>query len=223
MKSLPSSRKAARLVALLLSVIPFLNIRASFGFRYSVTCLLRILGVEETSVKIPFLRSFAVLSVCLGLILLLSNCSTGKKEPALTLAPDFTLKTLDGQEITLSKLKGKAVLLDFWATWCGPCRESIPHLIQIYKMNQSNGLEVIGMSLDKGDADTVRNFAKSMEIPYPIAIASEEIARSYGVTSLPTAIFIDKEGKIREKFIGFSSAIANMIAARAADLTSEKL
>jgi thiol-disulfide isomerase/thioredoxin len=164
-----------------------------------------------------------VLSVCLGLILILSHCSRGTKEPGVTLAPDFTVKTLDGQEITLSKLKGKAVLIDFWATWCGPCRESIPHLIQIYRMNQSNGLEVIGMSLDKGDGDTVRNFAKSMEIPYPIAITSEEVARSYGVTSLPTAIFVDKEGKIRQKFIGFSSAIANMIASWATDLTSEKL
>ena len=173
--------------------------------------------------KIPFLRSFTVLGVCLGLILLFSHCSRGEKETALTLAPDFTFKTLDGQEITLSKLKGKAVLLDFWATWCGPCRESIPHLIQIYKMNQSNGLEVIGMSMDKGEDDTVRNFVKSMEIPYPIAITSEEVARSYGVTSLPTAIFVDKEGKIREKFVGFSSAIADMIAARASDLISEKL
>jgi len=170
-----------------------------------------------------FLRSFTVLSICLGLILLLSHCFKGEKEPALTLASDFTLKTLDGQEITLSKLKGKAVLLDFWATWCGPCRESIPHLIQIYKTNQANGLEVIGISVDKGDTDTVRNFVKSMEIPYPIAIATEEVVRSYGVTSLPTTVFVDKEGKIREKLLGFSSAIANTIAARVAELTSEQL
>ena len=166
---------------------------------------------------------FTVLSVCLGLIFLLSHCSRGKKESALALAPDFTVKTLDGQEITLSKLKGKAVLLDFWATWCGPCRESIPHLIQIYKTNQANGLEVIGISLDKGDPGTVLNFVKLMEIPYPIAMTTEEVVRSYGVTSLPTTILVDKEGKIREKLIGFNSAIANAIATRAAELTSEKL
>ncbi len=77
--------------------------------------------------------------------------------------------------------------------------------------------------MDKGNADTVRNFAKSMEIPYPIAVTTEEVARSYGVTSLPTTILIDKEGRIREKLIGFSSAVANSIASKAADLTSEKL
>jgi len=165
--------------------------------------------------------SFLIVYVCISWLFLLPHCAKEKKfSPGL--APDFTLKTIDGQEITLSKLKGKVVLLDFWATWCGPCRESIPHLIQLYKTYRENGFEMIGISLDKGDAAVVRNFAKSMDIPYPIVIATEEMARDYRVTSIPTTFFIDKEGKIREKIIGFNSAMAQQMNSKIADLTAEK-
>jgi thiol-disulfide isomerase/thioredoxin len=133
------------------------------------------------------------------------------------------VKTLDGQEITLSQLKGKVILLDFWATWCAPCRESIPHLVQLQKTYREKGLEVIGMNMDKGDMDTVRRFVKSMDIPYLITVSTDEISRNYGVTGLPTTILIDKAGKIRQKFLGFSSEISKEMTAALADLTTEKL
>jgi thiol-disulfide isomerase/thioredoxin len=151
---------------------------------------------------------------------LLPHCARKEKETAL--APNFTLKTLDDQEITLSKLKGKVVLLDFWATWCGPCRESIPHFVQLYKTYRQSGLEVVGMNVDRGDVDTVRRFVKSMDIPYPIIIASDELERNYGITGLPTTILIDKEGNIRQKFMGFTSEISKQMTATVNDLTSEK-
>jgi thioredoxin-related protein len=81
---------------------------------------------------------------------------------------------------------------------------------------------MIGMSLDKGDADVVRNFAKSLDIPYPIVIAPEEVVRNYRVTSIPTTFFIDKEGKIRERITGFNSTISQQMTAKITDLTSEK-
>jgi len=164
--------------------------------------------------------SFLIVYVCISWLFLLPHCAKEKKSSP-GLAPDFTLKTIDGQEITLSKLKGKVVLLDFWATWCGPCRESIPHLIQLYKAYRENGFELIGISLDKGDAAVVRNFAKSMDISYPIVMATEEVARDYRVTSIPTTFFIDKEGKIREKIPGFNSTIAQQMNSKIADLTAE--
>jgi len=162
-----------------------------------------------------------ILGLCIVGLLFLPHC-VKEKEPSLGLAPDFTLKTLNGQDLALSQLKGKVVLLDFWATWCGPCRESIPHLIQLYKAYRENGFEVIGVSLDKGDVEIVRNFARSMDIPYPIVIASEEVVRNYRVTAIPTTFFIDKEGKIRERITGFSSAISRQMTAQTTDLTSEK-
>ncbi len=172
--------------------------------------------------KQSFFRWFVVLNLCLGLLSLLPGCGREIEESTLPLAPNFTLQTLDGQEVTLSKLKGKVILLDFWATWCGPCRESIPHLIQLYKTYQKDGFEVIGMNVERGDMDAVRRFANSMDIPYPIALSPDDVQRDYRVSSLPTSIFIDKQGRIREKMVGFTSEIAKQMTARVVTLLSEK-
>ncbi len=171
--------------------------------------------------RVSLLKKILVFGLCIGGLLFLSQCGREKETPA-GLAPDFTLKTLDGQEITLSQLKGKVVLLDFWTTWCGPCRESIPHLIQLYNDYREKGFELIGMDVDKGDVETVRKFVKSMDIPYPIVVAPEEVARSYRVNGIPTTILIDKEGNIRERVAGFSNAISQRLAAKVAELTLKK-
>jgi thiol-disulfide isomerase/thioredoxin len=168
----------------------------------------------------PLSRYVLTFSFCLILALVFPCC--GEKPKELISAPDFTLKTIGGQDITLSGLSGKVVLLDFWATWCGPCKESIPHLIQIYKDNREKGFELIGMSTDKaGEVEMVRRFIHSMEVPYPIIMTPEEVTRNYKVTGLPTTVLIDKKGKVREKIVGFNSAIGQQIAARVAELTSE--
>jgi peroxiredoxin len=169
--------------------------------------------------KRPFLKWLILLILC-GALSFFPHCGKNVKESGL--APDFSLKTLEGQEVTLASLKGKVVLIDFWATWCGPCRESIPHLVDLYKHYREKGFEVIGVSVDKGEAEVVRRFSKAMDIPYPILIASEEVTRSYGVTALPTTFLIDREGNIQERVIGFNSRIAKELAAKVKKLTSEK-
>ncbi len=171
--------------------------------------------------RLPLIKKILVLGLCIGGFCVLFQCSKDKKSPT-DLAPDFTLKTLAGQQITLSQLKGKVVLLDFWATWCGPCRESIPHLVQLYNANRENGFELIGMDVDKGDVEAVRGFVKSMDIPYPIVVAPDDVVKSYRVTGIPATILIDKEGKIRERIAGFNSTIAQEIMRKVAELTSEK-
>lgn len=172
--------------------------------------------------KLLFFKWFVILGLCLAGIFLVPYCGKERKEYTSPLAPDFTLRALDGQEVTLSKMKGEVVLLDFWATWCSPCRESIPHLIQLYKTYKKNGLVVIGMNMDRGDIDNVHHFIMSMDIPYPIVITSNDVERNYGVTSLPSTILIDKKGRIRENIRGFTSEIAKQITAKVQDLISEK-
>jgi thiol-disulfide isomerase/thioredoxin len=176
---------------------------------------------EGFFLKRPFFTIFLTLGLFISWAFLLSNCAKEKKS-AIGAAPDFTLKTLDGEEITLSQLKGKVVLLDFWATWCGPCRESIPHLIQLYKDYRGSGFELVGMNVDKGDVEVVRRFIKSMDIPYPIVATSEDVLRSYRVTGIPATFLIDKEGKIRERMAGFNRTIAQQLTTQVANLTSEK-
>jgi thiol-disulfide isomerase/thioredoxin len=172
--------------------------------------------------KRTLLTWFLIFGFCMGGVFLLSRCSKGEREPFSASAPDFSLRSFDGREITLSQLKGKVVLLDFWATWCGPCKESIPHLIQLYKTYREGGFELVGMNIDKGDGEAVRRFVRSMDIPYPIVATPEDVVRSYRVTGIPATFLIDKEGKIREKVVGFSGAIARQLDTKVADLTSEK-
>ena len=169
--------------------------------------------------RIILFKGVLIFSLCLGLAFL-PQCGRKVKESGA--APDFTLKTLEGEEMALTSLKGKVVLLDFWATWCAPCRESIPHLVNLQKDFGEKGLVILGMSADKGEGDVVRRFVKSMDIPYPVVITPDEVLRSYGVTALPTTVFIDRKGKIREKTIGFNSRIGKQMAEKAEELTSEK-
>jgi thiol-disulfide isomerase/thioredoxin len=169
--------------------------------------------------KESLLKLFALF--CLGLALaFLLQCGNGVKESAL--APNFSLKSLENREMTLTSLKGKVVLLDFWATWCPPCREAIPHLVELYQNYKDKGLVVIGMNVDRGEGEVVRRFVKSMGIPYPILLAPEETVRDYGVNALPTTVLVDKEGKIREKIVGFNSSIAKKVVERVREVTSEK-
>lgn len=166
------------------------------------------------------------LSKCFSIILIifflfLTQCSK-TKEPVSSFAPDFRLNSIDGKEITLSELKGKVVLLDFWATWCGPCKESIPHLIEVYKKYKGKDFEIIGMNMDKKtEIEMVRKFVSSTGILYPVIITPENVIRSYAVSAIPTSILIDKNGKIREKIVGFNTSIARHITKRIEDLLSE--
>lgn len=121
-------------------------------------------------------------------------------------APDFSLNDLDGVEVSLSNLRGKIVLLEFWATWCPPCRESIPAMNELYKKYNDKGLVLLGISVDKGQniAEDIRAFIREYSIKYPIAIDSKNVNTLYGVYSIPTLILIDKAGKVALKNIGFS-------------------
>lgn len=122
-------------------------------------------------------------------------------------AASFSLRGLDGKPLRLSDYKGQPVVLDFWATWCAPCRASMPHLNQIQARFQPQGLVVLGLSVDDGPASDVRRFADKLGVRFRIAMADEEVLNAYGpIRSIPTTIFINRRGEIVRRVTGYIDA-----------------
>jgi thiol-disulfide isomerase/thioredoxin len=118
-------------------------------------------------------------------------------------AKDFALKDLAMKKVSLSDFKGKVVLLNFFATWCPPCRGEIPELIKIYNKNKVKGLVVLGVSLDTdGVPQILTRFVREMKITYPVLLGNMELAENYQVSGVPTSIIINREGKITKRFDG---------------------
>ena len=112
-------------------------------------------------------------------------------------APAWELKDLDGKAVKLSDFKGKVVLLNFWATWCPPCREEIPALIALQNQYKDRGLVVIGVALDSPGAAKVKAFADRMKINYPVVMGDAKTLEAYGnFQAIPTTFFIDRAGNV---------------------------
>jgi len=121
-------------------------------------------------------------------------------------APDFSLPQLNGQSLQLSDYRGKVVLLDFWATWCTPCREEIPHLVELQRKYRDQGLQIIGVSMDDSP-EPVREFYQRFQMNYPVVMGDAEIGERYGgVLGLPIAFVIGRDGRISVKHIGATDA-----------------
>ena len=120
------------------------------------------------------------------------------------LAPAFTLSDLNGKAVNLSDFQGKVIILDFWATWCPPCREEIPHFIALYNKHKDKGLVVLGVALDNEGAAAVRPFAQAHGINYPLVIGDQKVTQAYGgIRGIPTTFVIDRKGRIVQKYIGY--------------------
>jgi peroxiredoxin len=120
-----------------------------------------------------------------------------------SVAPDFTLESLDGKSMRLSDLRGKAVLLNFWATWCGPCKIEMPWFVDFQKQYGSQGLQIVGVAMDDASKADIAKFAKDMGVNYPILIGKESVGDQYGgVPALPESFVISRDGKIMDKIIG---------------------
>lgn len=121
-------------------------------------------------------------------------------------APDFTLKSLDGKDVKLSDYRGKAILLNFWATYCQPCKIEMPWFAELQKQYAPQGLEIIGVAMDDVSPDTIRKFASDLGVNYPILIGKEAVADQYGgMQFLPTTFYIDRQGKIVDRVFGLVS------------------
>lgn len=112
------------------------------------------------------------------------------------LAPDLALPDLEGKPVQLSRLKGKVVVVNFWATWCDPCRAEIPDFVKLHQEHHGHGLELIGISMDKGKDERVKAFVKEFGIQYPVVIGDLHVARQWLVRGIPMTFVIDREGTI---------------------------
>ncbi len=118
-------------------------------------------------------------------------------------APDFTITDLEGVEHSLADYRGKVLFVNFWATWCPPCRAEIPDFVEVYGAKKAEGLEILGLSVDRMDAARLSEWVADVGITYPVALATRKIASDFDPGDyIPTTFVIDKEGRIRRKHVG---------------------
>ena len=121
-------------------------------------------------------------------------------------APDFALTSLDGKTLKLSDYRGKAVLLNFWATWCEPCKIEMPWFVDLQKKYEAQGFTVLGVAMDDSSPSDIADFAKKMGVNYPIVIGKEAVGDQYGgIPYLPSSFYIDRDGKIVDRVFGLMS------------------
>jgi peroxiredoxin len=135
------------------------------------------------------LATFAALALC-----------TGAAVPALapaSTAPDFTLRSMDGPNQRLQELRGKVVMINFWATWCGPCRQEMPHLNRLYEKYKSSGFVLLGVNVDD-DARNAVDVAAKLGVKFPVLLDTDKkVSRLYDLATMPSTVLVDRDGKVR--------------------------
>jgi peroxiredoxin len=169
-------------------------------------------GADELSTRIPkWLTSKRVETVLLvGLIVFTSwrffphfTATVGLGGPVGT-APDVSFTTLEGEQLQLRDLRGQVVLVNFWATWCLPCRLEMPGFEKLYKDRKDDGFVIVGVSTDRTGRDDVEAFLRKYGITYPVALETPELRAAFGgINGIPTSFLIDRSGVIRHRVFGF--------------------
>lgn len=142
--------------------------------------------------------------------------------PKLGPAPAWKLQDIAGKPVSFDDFKGKVVVVDFWATWCPPCREEIPGYIELQKKYGPEGVVIVGVSLDQGGPDVVKPYATKTGINYPLVMGDEAVVAAFGgVEGIPTTFLIDRNGQIRDRKVGmeakadYEKKIAALLAEKA--------
>ena len=155
--------------------------------------------------------SIVVLVVAVTVALILVARFRGSHRPSTAallsvhtqIAPDFVLESLDGKTVHLSDFRGKAILLNFWATWCQPCKIEMPSFEQLQKQYGPEGLQVIGVAMDDARKEDIAKFAKNLGVDYPILLGKESVGNAYGgVQFLPATFYLGRDGKVVDKVFG---------------------
>ncbi|MFQ6023611.1 MAG: TlpA family protein disulfide reductase [Acidiferrobacterales bacterium] len=137
------------------------------------------------------------------------------------MAPNFTLKSMSGKNLRLSEYRGEVVMINFWATWCGPCRQEMPILDQLYKRYRDVGFALLGVNID-GKAVKARHMVKRLKVTYPILFDSEKsVSQLYDVNAMPTTVMIDRDGRLRYVHRGYLSGYEDKYRQQIRELLKE--
>jgi len=175
---------------------------------------------------VPKIVSHILSVVVAASLIALAGCSSSTVKAAVKAdkdrkaAPDFALKDVDGKTVHISEYKGKVVLLDFWATWCAPCKVEIPWFMEFEQQFKDKGFAVLGVSMDEDGWTVVKPYLQQLKMNYRIVLGNDQVGEQYGgVDSLPTTFLIDRQGKIAATHVGLSGGkedfrndIANLLA-----------
>jgi thiol-disulfide isomerase/thioredoxin len=147
------------------------------------------------------MKTFRLLSAIVAAIFLFSPVRADPVAP--TPAPGWALKDVEGKLVNFSSFKGKVVVLDFWATWCGPCRSEIPGYVKLQEKYKDKGLVIIGVSLDQEGPDVVKKFIGDLHMNYQVVMGDDAVVEAFGgVDGIPTTFIIDRTGTIRDRKVG---------------------
>lgn len=137
-------------------------------------------------------------------------------------APNFKVITTSGQPVSLENYRNHVLIIDFFATWCQPCRQSVPHLVEMNRKYGKQGFQVLGLSADENGERFIKAFADELHINYPLALAGDAATVDFGIRSVPVMFVIDKKGKLVEVYRGFSDEIARSVEVLVKRLLAEK-
>ena len=160
--------------------------------------------MDVTTLDLPMnkLRLCFALVLSLGAVVACVRAEPVDPRPA----PSWTLKDVDGHAVSSAQFKGKVVVVDFWATWCGPCRTEIPGYGELQKKYGKDGVVIIGMSVDQQGPEVVKKFIAQQKVGYRVVMADEAVQEAFagpeGLNAIPTTFIIDREGNIRDRKVG---------------------
>ncbi len=137
------------------------------------------------------------------------------------IAPDFTLRTADGINLRLQEQRGRVVMVNFWATWCAPCRQEMPHLNRLYDKYRGSGFVLLGVNVDDDPAQAVAAAAR-LGLKFPVLLdAEKKVSRQYDLSSMPSTVLIDRDGRVRQVHRGYREGVEQTYELQIRDLLKE--